>query len=79
MRPFFSGSPSPHMFTTMLGVATLFPQIVTATHTDINAKLRLVVVKSMKSLLYFRALIFFDENKGPIVIETFYCNGALIS
>jgi hypothetical protein len=31
MRPFFSGSPSPHMFTTMLGVATLFPQIVTAT------------------------------------------------
>ncbi len=29
--------------------------------------------------VYFRALIFCDENKGVFVIGTFYFNGALIS
>ncbi len=34
---------------------------------------------AMNLSLYFRALIFYEENKGLIVIWTFYFNGALIS
>ena len=33
---------------------------------------------AVKSLLYFKALIFCDENKVLIVTGTFYFNGALI-
>jgi hypothetical protein len=34
---------------------------------------------AMNSSLYFRASIFFEANKGLIIIGTFYFNGALIS